>query len=405
MLFLAEFINADVRDSADQKIGRLVDVIATASESDKYPPITALVIRMDRSKDEEIVPFSYVANMGRDEIILKTLEKKLEKREATLQDIFLYRDVLDKQIVDLEGTRLVRVNDLQFGVIDGKIRVIGIDISTRGILRRLGVDRWKMFKVIKAKFIDWEKIQVIGSSLRLSTVSNELVRLHPADLANIVEDLNVAQSKTLMSSLDPDTAAKVFEELDPEFRHYILKMFDAKKASFVLAKLPVDELVDYFKAIPKKDSKKLMSILDEKKRKEVQKFIQYEDDTAGGLMTTEYVRGEGGWTAGETLERVKKVSDQFRSINYIYIVNDKNELAGIVSLRSLIVAPSDIKLKKIMKKITATQTVHVDDEAEEIAQTMVKYSLPTVVVMDDKQKFLGIITSDDILNQFVDLEE
>lgn len=404
MLFLAEFINADVRDSADQKVGRLIDLIATVSENEKYPPITALLVKT-RSGEEELVGFSYVANMGRDEIVLKTLEKNITMKEAGPTDIFLYRDILDKQIVDLEGTRMVRVNDLQFGIIEGKTRVIGIDVSTRGILRRLGIDRWKIFRLARAKFINWDKVQVLGSSLKLSTVSNELVKLHPADLANIIEDMNVAQSKTLMSSLDPDTAAKVFEELDEDIRHYILKMFDAKKASFILAKLPIDELVDYFKSIPKKDMKKLLLTLDDKKKKEVLKFIQYEDDTAGGLMTTEYVKGDPGWTVQETLDRIKRVSDQFRSINFIYIVSDSGELVGVVSLRALIISDPKERLRKIMKKIKPTQTVHVDADVDEIGQVMVKYSIPTVAVTDDQQKFLGIITADDILDEFVSVEE
>ncbi|MCX6733886.1 MAG: CBS domain-containing protein [Candidatus Peregrinibacteria bacterium] len=404
MLFLAEFINADVRDSADQKVGRLIDLIATASESEKYPPITALLVKT-RGGDEKLVAFSYVANMGRDEIVLKTLEKNITIRDSAPTDIFLYRDILDKQIVDLEGTRMVRVNDLQFGIIEGKTRVIGIDISTRGILRRLGIDRWKIFRLARAKFINWDKVQILGSSLKLSTVSNELVKLHPADLANIIEDMNVAQSKTLMTSLDPDTAAKVFEELDEDFRHYILKMFDAKKASFVLAKLPIDELVDYFKSIPKKDMKKLLSTLDDKKKKEVLKFIQYEDDTAGGLMTTEFVKGDPGWTVQETLDKIRRVSDQFRSINFIYILSDSGELVGVVSLRALIISDPKERLRKIMKKIKPTQTVHVDADIEEIGQVMVKYSIPTVAVTDDQQKFLGIITADDILDEFVSVEE
>lgn len=405
MLFLAQFLGSDVVDSADNTIGTLIDIIATpngaAPNGEKYPPITAIVVKDRETKLPRVIPFAYVTNLDKEEVTLKTLAKNIEPKPVQLTDIYLYRDVLDRQIVDLEGTRVVRVNDLQFGTVEGKTCVIGIDVSTRGILRRIGLDRYKPFSMLKPKFIDWENIQVVGASLKLSTASNELVKLHPADLANIVEELNISQSQNLMASLDADTAAKVFEELEPEFRHYILKLFDPKRAAFVLAKLATDELVDYFKLLPRKEAKKLLATLDDEKKSEVLKFIQYEDDTAGGLMTTEIVKGNPNWTVGETIDHVKKVSKHFRSINFIYIVNEREEFLGIVSLRALLTESHEEKIKKVMKRIKKSQTVGVNADVDEIAQTMMKYRLSTIAVIDETGRLQGIITADDILSEFV----
>ncbi len=236
---------------------------------------------------------------------------------------------------------------------------------------------------------------------RLTTLSKELIKLHAADLADIIEDLNPKQSETLMKSLDTDTAAKVFEELDDEFRHYVMKLLDPKRAGFILSRLPIDELVDYLGSLPKKESKKLMGSLDDVKKKAVQKFLQYEEDTAGGLMTTEVVRGEANWTVEKTIEYIRKVSESFRSINFVYIIDDSNVLIGVVSLRALIISEPEEKMKNIMKMIKENQTVTADTEAEEVAEMMTKYNLSSVAVIDEKQRFLGVITVDDVMQHLV----
>lgn len=400
MLFLAQFLNSEVVDSAQHTVGTLVDLLATNTETG-YAPITAIVVKESGTKLQRVIPFSYVVNLSKDEIILKTLLKNVERRDVMPNDIFLYRDILDKQIVDMEDRRVVRVNDLQFGVISNKPHILGIDVSTRGIFRRVGVDRFPPFSWLKPKFIDWQKVQVVGGSLKLTTLSKELIKLHAADLADIIEDLNPKQSETLMKSLDTDTAAKVFEELDDEFRHYVMKLLDPKRAGFILSRLPIDELVDYLGSLPKKESKKLMGSLDDVKKKAVQKFLQYEEDTAGGLMTTEVVRGEANWTVEKTIDYIRKVSESFRSINFVYIIDDNNVLIGVVSLRALIISEPEEKMKNIMKMIKENQTVTADTEAEEVAEMMTKYNLSSVAVIDEKQRFLGVITVDDVMQHLV----
>ncbi|MEK7544515.1 MAG: CBS domain-containing protein [Patescibacteria group bacterium] len=406
MLFLSQFLDAQVVDSADKTVGKILDFIATTSEK-KYPEITAFVMRDRHTKEEKIIPFSYIANLGKDEVTLDRLEGKIQSREISPQDFFLYRDILDKQIVDVEGTRVVRVNDLQIGMISGKPHVLSIDISNRGILRRIGLDRLRIFSFVKPRFIDWEKVQMIGSSLKLSTLSSELVKLHPADLANIIEDLAPQQSGHLIKSLDSETAAKVFEELEPQFRYAIMKSIDQRSTTEILSHMPVDELVDYFKSIPKRESRKLMGNFDEEKKKAVQKLVQYEDDTAGGLLTSEILRGNPNWTIADARDYIKEISDSFRTINFMYIVNDKDgvsgggKLAGVISLRSIIVANPSEKISKVMKRIKKSQTINVNAEIEEIAEMMTKYNLSSVAVLDDEEKFIGVVTIDDVMRQFV----
>jgi len=398
MFFVSHLLGADIMDSADKTVGKVWDLVCRPN-GEKYPPLVAVVYK--QGKEMKAFGFGDVENIGKGEISLNTLAGKVAPYGFHAHDVWLARDILDKQIVDLQGTRVVRVNDLRISFIEGEFRILGIDVSTRGLLRRMGLDRYAPFSWFKSTFIDWEKVQVMGKALKLSNLSEELVKLHPADLANIVEDLNPNQSNRLLQALDAKMAAKVFEELEPEAKQQILKSLDSKKLSGIISHIPVDELVDYMKTLTMNDRRKIMSDLSDVKKKTVQEFLQYEDNTAGGLMTTEFVKAKPAITVAEAREHVREVSEGLRSINFIYIVNEKNELLGIVSMRSLIVYPHEQKLRSIMKKIRAHQTVHVDADIAHIAKIMTKYNLHTVAVVDTENKLVGLVTVDDILRHFV----
>lgn len=391
-------MNADIMDSADNEVGKVLDLICRP-DGDRFPPIIAVVCKVGK----EIQSFSYdnVENVGKGEVSLNVQAEKVKHYEVRNADIFVARDILDKQIVDLEGTRVVRVNDLRIGFIGGELRILGIDVSTRGILRRLGIDRFPPFSWFKSTFIDWEMIQVMGKSLKLSKISEELVKLHPADLANIVENLNPYESNRLIQALDSRMVAKVFEELEPNNKQKILKSLEEGKLEDILTHIPVDELVDYLKTLKNDDRKKIISSLGSKKKKTVQQFLFYEDDTAGGLMTTEFIKVKPDWTVAEARESVRESSETMRTINFVYIINDQGQILGVVSMRSLIVYPPAQKLRHVMKRIRAHQTVHVGADVDHIAKIMTKYNLNSVVVVDETSKLVGLVTVDDILRRFV----
>ncbi len=400
MAFVSQFIRTEITDSADQTLGKLVDFIAELNE-DKFPPIVALVLREAKTKTLRLIPTEYIANLDRGEIDLTTLASKLKSYAPHKNDLWLYRDVLDKQIVDLEGTRVVRVNDLRFSMVNGRLRVLGIDVSTRGVLRRVGLDRLKLFNFLKPRFIDWEKVRIVGNALQLSTLAADLVELHPADLANIVEDLNPDQSEKIMQSLDSETVAKVFEELEPHFKHSALKNLDQRKLSTVLSQVPTDELVDYLKSLTVRERRKILTKITSSKKKTVQQFLGYENDTAGGLLSTEFVKGSRDWDVSEAREHVRKVSEAHRSINFIYLTDRQDHFVGTVSLRALLLADSKMKLRRIMKRIRGHQIVRVEASLKDIARIMTKYNLSSVAVVDAEQKMLGVITVDDLMRQLV----
>lgn len=398
MLFVSHLLGADIMDSADQMLGKVSDFVCHPN-GDQFPSIIAVVYKLH--SELKAFEFAMVENMSRGELSLNVRTEKIIPYEIKPADTLIARDILDKQIVDLQGTRVVRVNDLRIGLVGGDLKILGIDVSTRGLLRRLGVDRFPPFSLLKPTFIDWQKVQIVGKSLKLSKLSDELVKLHPADLANIVEDLNPHQSQKLVQALEPKVAAEVFGELEPEAKKEVLTSLEDEKLSRVMTHIPVDELVDYLKTLKSKDRRKIMASLSEKKKKTVKAFLKYGDNTAGGLMTTEFIKMNSISTIAEAREHIREISEGFRSINFIYVVNEQIQLLGIVSMRSLIVNLPHTKLRQIMKKVKVYQTVHVESDIEDVARIMTKYNLHTVAVLGDNKELLGLVTVDDILRHFV----
>lgn len=393
MIFFAHYLNAEVVDATEKTIGKLKDMIARGGED--YPFIEAIVA--EDGGENIFIPISCVENFSYDEITLKMRSEKIEKYEKSEKDFWIYKDIVDKQIVDIAGTRVVRVNDIQLGKVEDRLRVLGIDISARGLLRRLGVDKWRLFKKLDPKLIDWKNVQLVNGALRLKTVSKDLQRLHAADLANILEELTPKQGISLINALEPEKAAKVFQELNPLQRRMLVDLLGENQAKTLFENVPTDDLADFVKTLSKRDSKKIFSYLKKEKRRTVEEFVEYPNDTAGGLMTSDFVKVDPNWTVEETINYVKEVSDKFRSIFFVYLVDDSEKLLGVVSARTLIVRDFSQTLKKIMKPLKKIHTVHPSTSVKRVAEIMTKYNLFSIAVTDKRHKLLGIITVDDVM--------
>jgi len=400
LLFLSQFINVPIVDSADIVVGKLIDFVARP-EQDNYPHIVGIVYHDYSTKTQKTMAYESIENLGGDEITLKTVVQKVRPLEIQPHDFWLKRDILDKQIVDLEGTRVVRANDIRFGLIENELHVLGIDISTRGIIRRLGLDKFRFFSFLKPAFIEWDKVQVVGKALKLTQVSEKLVKLHPADLANVLENLNPRQSGQLIQSFDALTISKVFQELKPEHKRDIFKTFEPKQLETILSHLPADEVVDYLRLIAKNDRQKILSSLSENKKKTVEEFLHYADNTAGGIMTTEFLKVDSHWTVQQTLEHIREVSHVHRSIFFVYVVNEKGHLLGVVSLRTLITSVPHDPIEKVMKRIKLHQTVRPDASLQEVATLMTRYNLMSLAVLDYNHKLLGAVMVDDLLHHLI----
>jgi len=283
MLYLSQILNSKIKDSSDKTIGRLKD-ISVKSKAGAYAPLDFLIVKGKRRK-EYVIPYEFVENLSKEEITLKSLFKSIPNESLPESHAYLNRDVLDQQIVDLEGARVVRVNDLKLGLFEDRMSVLGIDISNKGLLRRLGLERFDFLDLLKVSFIDWRKAQPIKGILKLDTMSKDLTKLHPADLANIVEDLSLKQGSKLVRTLDAEMAAKVFEEIEPAVKKILVSYLGPEKASQIVEKMSADEIADLLQSLPREERDRFLSLLQNGKLKKVERLIKYRKDTEARLVT------------------------------------------------------------------------------------------------------------------------
>jgi Mg/Co/Ni transporter MgtE len=268
-------------------------------------------------------------------------------------------------------------------------------------MRRLGVSWLDFFDVLKVNLIDWRKVQPVKGELKLDGVSKDLTRLHPADIANIIEDLSVKQGSNLVLSLDKNMAARVFEEIDPEIQKLLISRLSPEHAARISERMSIDELVDLIHSLPHHQSKQLLGYVEQDRMKKVKKLLNYEDDTAGGLMVTDYLAGLPDDTVAVTIEKIRKLSDSFRSVNYIYVIDEKNKYKGVISFRKLLISDPKEILKDVMKKNIHLPVLHPKESIKSVAHLMTKYDLNSVAVVDGDNKFLGVVAVDDVMRALV----
>lgn len=395
MLYFSQIINSLVVDSADVKLGRIKDVIIN-SKGGQYGPLEFLVVRERRGKERHI-PYEMVANLSPRLVSLKNLAADIPPTTPGDDLVYLDRDILDQQIVDLDGARVVRVNDLKLGPFRNVMCVLGIDISFKGLLRRLGLAWIDLFNILEVTLIDWRRAQRVKGSLRVDTISKDLQRLHPADLANIIEDLSTKHGVRLVTSLKADVAAQVLEEVDPHLQKTLVNRLGPEQASSILAKMSIDEVVDLLRMLPKDEARRFLAVFQKQRQESVEELLRYEDDTAGGLMTTDFFVGQPEWTVARTLEELKRRALEFRSILYIYVTDHSGVFLGAVSLRRLLTAEVAQTLQELIKRLPPVSTLRVHHELKDIVRIMTKYDLYTAAVLDGKHHLVGMVTIDDVM--------
>lgn len=397
MPYLSRILNSKVRDTADVVVGRIKDVLIKPAAGE-YSPLRFLEIKAEKGKTIYI-PFETVDNFSHEEVSLKVLLNKINVIDKFPHGhVCLGRDVLDQQIVDLSGARVVRVNDLRIGDFEGKTCVLGIDVSFKGLLRRLGFGFLDFLNILQVHFIDWRQTQPVKGFLRLDVVSDDLARLHPADLANIVENLNVKNAEKLVNSLETEAAAKVFEEMDSEMKKALVRQLPPEQVAEILDKMSMNEIVDFVKELPKHERNLILSHLKMSKIEKIKKLIDYSNDTAGGLMTTDFMKVEPSLSVKEVIAEIKRLSPALRTLLYVYVVSPKDgKYIGAVSLRRILIAHPTQKIGKLIKRYAHQATLHPDDSIEEVIRLVTKYDLNMVAVVEKGNIMTGVITIDDVM--------
>ena len=410
MLFLTEILGAEVIDVRQRRTGAVRDLTVRVQEP--YPVVTGLVVSRSR---QLTIPWSEVRTFAAAtrEVALRSTREDIERHEANPDDVWLARDVMDKQVVDTDGRRVVRVNDLQLGEISGGLLLVGADIGIRGILRRLGLEGLAkgaarlVRRDLPMVLVSWEVVAplhpapdavhpVNDDAVRLRISGSRIAKLHPADIADIVEDLGAKERKTVFDTLTEEIAADTLEEMELEDQVSVIEHMDVERASDILEEMPPDEVADILTELPKEQAERLLSLMEHEEARDVQELLAYAEDTAGGLMTTEYVAVRDQLTAQDCIDELRRMEPNAESIYYVFVIDYDEHLRGVLSLRDLIVAQPGTPISSIM--IRDVITVRLGDSAEEVAAVLSKYNLLAVPVVDDEFRIQGLVTVDDALD-------
>lgn len=402
-MFVSEVIGKPVIDRFEERIGKVKDILVATGHG--FPEVSGLLVELDGSGNKRVILIGDIDMVGRQFVSTKTVRERLPYGQLMPSDILLCRDILDKQIVDIQGARVVRVNDIKLAKAEEEIRLIAVDIGMFGLLRRLGLEKFVLSVMnslrIKAtqsligwNFVEFLKADVSGSKL---TIPHKRVEeLHPSDIANIISDLHSSEKTEIFASLPDKTAAEALHELAPKIQAFLLTTVDTKKALGILNKMPVDEAADVIGDLPEEKAEGLLRLIRTKKAIEIMKLLKHHDETAGGLMTTEFISFPQNQTVEETINSLRSQAPDAETIYYLYVVNEEQRLAGALSLRKLIVSKPGTILSEIMIKDLIT--VQADANQKHVADIISKYNLLAVPVVSPEGKLLGIVTVDDVMD-------
>jgi len=405
MAFISELINRPVTDIDGKQVGVLKDLVAHLVKESLYPVVAAIVV--NNNMVDHTIPYTDLAALLSAAIPLNRAFADIPAYEFKDDDIRLVHDVLDKQILDTDGARVVRVNDIELVRVNGDVIVSNVDIGILGILRRIGLEklgRWtsQRFKTDPTLgTISWEFVEPLihDQSMRLKVPASKLADLHPSDIAEIISDLSRAEHSDLLNKLDLKQLADTLEEVEPDFQANLIEHFTDEKVADVLEEMAPDEAADLLNELSPERSQGLLKLMETDEAEEVRELLSYDEDTAGGLMTTEYVTVTPDMTAAQTIEHLRKVGEEAELIYYVYVTDAGEHLLGVFSLSDLIVAQPQTPITTFMHKRVVS--VELETPQDEIAQIVGKYNLIAVPVVDDDNVMHGIVTADDALDKIL----
>jgi len=393
MFFLTYLVDRPVQGKTGEPIGKLEDVIVRIG--DPYPPITGLVVKDGRRRF--FVPATHLQSLnGAAELASSIVDlAPFVRRDG---EVLLRRDVLDHQLIDITGRRIVRVNDVQLTRVDESYRVVGVDVSAQALLRRLG-PRVLANRIIGRQVIDWNDVQYLASTapVQLKVSYDRLADLHPVDLARIVDALSFRESAEIVAALDEETAAETLEEVSDERVADLLEGMDQERAADILEEMTPAAAADVLEDLADEVAEQLLARMEPEEAADVQALMAYDEDSAGRIMTTDFVRVPETATVGDALATVRSLEEVPDPLLAVYVISaeDPDALRGIVRLRNLIVARPETPLLDLMDD--DVPTVRPENRAEDAARVLAEYNLLAVPVLDADQHLLGIVTVDDAL--------
>jgi len=405
-MYLSRILGKPVWDEKGRRLGRCVDLLAAEVETG-FPSLQAIAVKDGR--ETRLIAAEFVAWLT-PSIILNTSEPPAYEPRG--DELWLARQVLDRQIVDTEGRRLVRVNDLQLtrastnGI---RYHLAGVDVGTLGLLRRLGVEGLAvtLFKILRRQppqaVIPWRDVAPLQADqpIRLRVSLEKISEFHPADIADIIEELDRPTGQALLQTMDTETIADTMQEIEPELQASMLGTLPPERAADVLEEMGPDDAADLLADLTPAQRTKLLALMEAEEATDVRKLLAYPEDTAGGIMTTEFATIPMGLTVSEALDylRQSQAAYEDEALYYVYIVDEMQKLRGVIALRELVLATPHIAVQEIMED----HPIAVDPltPQNEVARIVAKYNLLAVPVVDADNVLHGIVTVDDAIDAII----
>ena len=401
MLYLSQMLGKPVVDSAGEKIGTISDLAISTGEV--FPRITSLAFQGPGKVPFMISWRKYVDEFDDEGIKLSVDSPDIRFSYLQPDEVLLARDLMDRQIVDTQGLKVVRVNDLKLSQSGTQLRLLGAEVGIRGILRGLApwleravVSVAKTFhKQIDERIIAWNYMDLLDRDLWKCSVKSRTKRLDelPADVADILEQLDPQQRANVFKHLDESQATEAISEMEDEYQADFIEDLDDAKAANVLGNMDPDDAVDIVRDLSYEKAEALLRLMGVEDAAEIRRLLGYKDGTAGGMMTTQFVAVPETFTVRETIEVLRELPEEHPTVHYVYVLDEYDKLVGVLSLRTLVLTDDN----KVMHDIMYTDliTASPDETEDDVAADVFKYDLPAMPVVDERGKLLGIVTTDD----------
>ncbi len=400
--FFSDFLSRKVYSPSGKKIGKVIDLVA--ERIDPYPMILGMVIQL-KGRKRYFLPWEKMLQIEPRIIFSEEDLLNLAIFLASKDMVLLRDEVMDKQIVDTYGAKVVRVNDLHFLRVESRLRLVHVDVGFRGLMRRVGWERstdrvleWLFSYKLPNQFISWKYVQLLSGSdlLHLSVSQKKLSHLHPADLADIIEDLGGRERSAIFDALDPETAAETLEEIDPKIQKALIETIPLEKASDIVEEMSPSDAADLLGDLPEERAEEILEGMEQERAEDVRELLVHPDESAGGLMTTAYLSLTPDVTVEAAIARLKAEAPNLDIIDYIYVVDEEETLQGVISIRDLLTAQSHQPLSEI--QTPRVVSVKPEEDQNEVVDAFAKYGFRALPVLDDENRLRGVISFRSVLD-------
>jgi len=401
---LTEILGTPVTDLSGSTVGRVRE-LALAPQEDRSR-LAHLIVKT--KEGERLLSFGMIHGINGG-VRAANWARDWQAPQGTEGFLLLSRDLLDQQVIDVHGRKLVRVNDidLQEEQLGDHIQLsIGsVDVGARGAARRLlkGVMPAALLRTllerIPQKAIPWEFVDLIeidpARRVKLRISHDRLAKLHPADIADIVEELSPKEREAVFETLDEEVAAGALEEVDPKLQRSIVESLDTDRVADIVEEMDPGAAADLLSDLPEETSEIILEEMEPEPREEVTELLEHKENTAAGRMTTVYMALPASATVNDAVEMLRNFEGSVESVMTVYLLENGEKLVGAVPLPKIVLARGDAKLKELSQEPLIF--VHSDEKEREVAEIFDKYNLLTLPVVDDDGHLTGVITADDVI--------